>query len=139
MTPKSTQVFQVSSELNLLSDKVIDAAIEVHKLLGPGYLKSVYEEALCVELTLRGIRFERQKRISLKYKGVEVGTSRLDLLIEGKLIVELKAIELVLPVHQAQVISYLKATGCELGLLLNFNVKLLKEGIVRVARSQHIS
>jgi len=136
MSTKATHTFNVNPELNKLSERVIGAAIEVHKHLGAGYLESVYEAALCVELSLLGIKFERQKEIPLTYKGVDVGGGRIDLLIEGVLIVELKAVDILMPVHQAQVISYLKATKCELGLLLNFNAKLLKEGIVRVARTQ---
>ena len=115
-----------------LAHRVIGAAIEVHRHLGPGYLESVYEEALALELGLRGIAFERQKPIGVAYKGHAVGESRLDLLVGGCLVVELKAVEALAPIHQAQVISYLKATGLKLGLLINFNVPVLKSGIRRV-------
>jgi GxxExxY protein len=139
MTPKSSHRFNVSPEVNLLAEKVIGAAIEVHRMLGPGYLESVYEAALRVELALRGLAFEKQLELDLNYKGVLVGQGRIDLLVEKKLIVELKAIEALLPIRQAQVISYLKLTGCELGLLINFNSVLLKNGIMRVVHPSLIS
>ncbi|HSQ42727.1 MAG TPA: GxxExxY protein [Fibrobacteraceae bacterium] len=120
------------AELNLLSQKTIGAAIEVHRHLGPGFLESVYEDALCIELNLQGIRFERQKSISVVYKGFPVGEGRLDLLVENRLIVELKAVEEFHPVHKAQVISYLKSTNLKLGLLINFKVKELRHGIKRI-------
>lgn len=118
--------------LDRLAATVVDAALEVHKVLGPGFLESTYEEALCIELELRGIPFERQKPIALTYKGRPVGDARLDLLAGGRLVVELKAIESLHPIHHAKVINYLKATELELGLLVNFNVVLLKDGIKRV-------
>ena len=121
-----------STELDDLAHRVIGAAIEVHRLLGPGFLESVYEEALCVELTLRGIRFARQVPIGVKYKGEKVGEARLDLLVDERLVVELKAVEGVAPIHVAQVLSYLKATRLRLGLLITFNVTLLQRGIKRV-------
>ena len=113
--------------------KVIGAAIEVHKILGPGYLESVYEEALAVELTLRGIFFSRQLTFALDYKGHKIGEGRMDFLVDGCLVVELKAIEALAPIHTAQAISYLKATKHRLALLINFNVPVLKDGIKRVA------
>ncbi len=119
-------------ELNPLSGAVIAAAIEVHRHLGPGFLESVYDEALAVELELRGIAFVRQANISVGYKSHHVGLARLDLLIEEKLIVELKAVDALVPIHKAQVLSYLRATGLPLGLLINFNSKLLREGVQRV-------
>ena len=125
-----------SKELDKLAREVIGAALEVHRTLGPGFLESVYEEALCIELDKRGIAFERQVEVSIKYKGHAVGKGRLDLLIENKLIVELKTVESFAPIHQAQVISYLKATGLSLGLLINFKVTLLKQGIKRVVLTQ---
>ena len=114
---------------------VIGAAIEVHRVLGPGYLESVYEEALAVELDLRGIPFERQKAVAVDYKGYAVGEGRLDLLVDSRLVVELKAVEALAPIHTAQVMSYLKAMRVPLGLLLNFNVPLLKAGIKRIILS----
>lgn len=119
-------------ELNRLTQQVIGAAIEVHRHLGPGLLESVYEEALCVELALRDIPFERQPAVALVYKGHRVGQGRLDLLIDGQLIVELKAVEALNEVHKAQMISYLKTTGRTLGLLINLNVPVLRNGIKRI-------
>ena len=123
-------------ELDQLAYEVIGAAMEVHRALGPGYLESVYEEALCVELRERGLSFERQLEIAIDYKGHAVGKGRLDLFVENKLVVELKTIERFAPIHKAQAISYLKATGLELALLINFNVPLLKEGVKRVILSK---
>jgi GxxExxY protein len=111
---------------------VIGAAIEVHRALGPGYLESVYEEAMAVELEIQGIRFQRQELFGLDYKGHSVGEGRVDLLVEGCLIVELKAVDSLSAIHTAQAISYLKATGLHLGLLINFNVPLLAGGLKRV-------
>jgi GxxExxY protein len=119
-------------ELNELTHSVIGAAIEVHRYLGPGYLESVYEEAMAVELELRGLSFERQRPFAIAYKKRAVGEGRLDLLVSNQLVVELKAVDSRAPIHKAQLISYLKATGCELGLLINFNVEILKNGIQRV-------
>lgn len=121
-----------SPELDRLTHEVIGAAIEVHRTLGPGYLESVYEEALAIEFALRGIPFTRQVVIAVDYKGHSVGESRLDFLVGGQLVTELKAVEVLIPIHSAQVISYLKTTGRSLGLLINFNVGLLKDGVKRV-------
>jgi GxxExxY protein len=123
----------------LLADKVINAAIEVHTILGPGFQESAYEDALCQEFTMRNILFERQHEVHLTYKGVHFGKGRIDLWVERKLIIELKAVEALLPVHHAQLISYLKLTGCEMGLLLNFNTVLLKHGMARVVHPSFIS
>ena len=114
---------------------MIGAAIEVHRVLGPGFLESVYEEAFCVELTARRIPFTRQIPAAVTYKGHQVGEHRLDVLVSGQLIVELKAVDELAPIHTAQLISYLKATGRRLGLLINFNVPVLKEGIKRIVLS----
>jgi GxxExxY protein len=118
--------------LEQLTGEVIGAAIEVHRALGPGYLEQVYEEALTVEMTLQKIPFVRQYPIGLSYKGHVVGEGRLDFLVSDILVVELKAVEEILPVHKAQVISYLKTTEIHLGLLINFNVTVLKSGIRRI-------
>jgi GxxExxY protein len=118
-----------------LTHAVIGAAIEVHRALGPGYLESVYEEALCTELTARYIPFVRQHVIAVDYKGHRVGESRADFIVGGALIVELKAVEKLAELHTAQVLSYLKATRLSLALLINFNVPTLKHGIKRVIRS----
>jgi GxxExxY protein len=115
-----------------LAHAVIGAAIEVHRHLGPGFLESVYEEALCVELADRRISFERQKEICLLYKDREIGKHRIDLLVGKLLIVELKTVEVLAGIHKAQVISYLKASRLPLGLLINFNVSILKNGIQRI-------
>jgi len=128
-------MLEPSRELDAAANAVIGAAIEVHRHLGPGFLESVYEEALAIELTLRDIRFERQKAVSVNYKGHSVGEGRVDLLVDGMLIVELKAMEKVLPIHQAQLMSYMRAATSPLGLLINFNEKLLRGGIHRIVMS----
>jgi len=119
-------------ETNRVTGAVIGPAIEVHKALGPGFLESVYEEALCVELALQGVKFARQVLVAVDYKGHRIGESRLDLLVENTVVVELKATDALAPIHTAQVISYLKATGCRMGLLINFNVRRLTSGIRRI-------
>lgn len=111
---------------------VIGAAIEVHRALGPGFAEATYEEALCIELHERGVAFERQAPVRVEYKGHVVGEGRLDLLVERLVVVELKATETLAPVHFSQVISYLRATGLPLGLLITFNVRLLSQGVHRV-------
>ncbi|RMF80514.1 MAG: GxxExxY protein [Chloroflexi bacterium] len=121
---------------NQLSHTVIGAAIEVHRALGPGFLESVYEEALCQELTLRNIPYEQQYSISVEYKGKTIGEHRLDILADRCLIVELKAVNALEDIHYAQVMSYLKATHLQLGLLINFNVPILKTGIKRIILSE---
>jgi len=120
------------AQLDQVAHAVIGAAIEVHRLLGPGFLEQHYEAALCAELKLRGIYFERQKSIGVDYKGQTIGESRLDLLVEHELIVELKAVDALVPIYTAQLIAYLKMTGKKLGLLMNFNVPVLKDGIRRI-------
>jgi GxxExxY protein len=132
---KGVSFQQAHPRLEVLATQVIGAAIEVHKTIGPGYLESVYEEALCRELVLRQITFSRQHEFFLTYKGFPVGQGRLDLLVADCLVVELKAIEAFTAIHQAQVISYLRALNLHLGLLINFNVSLLKNGIRRVVVS----
>jgi len=116
-----------------LTESVIGAAIEVHRTIGPGLLESAYEECLCQELRLRGVSFKRQVPLPVDYKGVKLDCGyRLDLLIEDVLIVEIKCLEHVLPVHEAQILTYLKMTGKRVGLILNFNVHTLtRGGIVR--------
>ena len=119
-------------EMNDLTGRVIGAAIEIHRALGPGYQEGIYEEALAFEFGRMGVSFERQRTFSVKYLGHVVGEGRIDFLIEGKLVVELKAVEKTHPVHKAQVISYLKALSCQTGLLINFNESMLRSGIQRV-------
>jgi GxxExxY protein len=122
-------------KLHKLARAVIGAAIEVHRNLGAGYLESIYEEVLAVELTLRGISFVRQKTFGVDYKGHGIGEGRLDFLVGEDLLVELKPVEALAPIHKAQVISYLKATNRQLALLINFNVRVLRDGIQRVVYS----
>lgn len=126
---------ELGSALNAISQKIIGAAIEAHRILGPGFLESVYEEALSVELELRGVRFVRQVSVPLEYKGRRLKDHVLDIFVEEQVVVELKAVDALLPIHSAQVLSYLKATGCKLGLLINFNSAVLKDGIKRLIRS----
>ena len=111
---------------------LLAAAIEVHRVLGPGFVESVYERALCVELGLRNLRYRRQVPVVVEYKGQRVGESCLDLLIADRVVVELKAVEALAPIHWVQVRSYLKATGYLLGLLINFNVPVLLRGVRRI-------
>jgi GxxExxY protein len=130
---KSAKIlFEPEEDLDLLAHAVIGAAIEVHRRLGPGFLESVYDRALSIELQVRGISFERQVPVPIEYKGRLVGESVLDLIVAERLVVELKAVDRVLRLHKAQVVSYLKASGCRLGLLLNFKVPVLVEGIRRI-------
>ena len=118
---------------NEISGKIIGAAIEVHKHLGPGLLESAYEECLCRELDLRGIDFKRQVPLPLSYKGLKLDCGyRLDLLVEDKVIVELKTVEAIAHIHEAQILTYLKLREIRLGLIINFNVPLLVEGIRRL-------
>ncbi|MCF7839895.1 MAG: GxxExxY protein [Candidatus Marinimicrobia bacterium] len=118
---------------NEISNKVIGAALEVHRTLGPGLLESAYEMALCRQLELEGIAFERQVLLPVEYKGLTLDPGyRLDVLVENKVILELKAVEALNDVHTAQLLTYLKLSGKKLGLLINFNVSLLKNGIQRV-------
>jgi len=123
---------ETSPEVNHVARRVIEAAVEVHRHLGPGYTESVYENALVIEFGLRGISFQQQATFRIGYKGREVGGGRVDLLVEGRLIVELKAIERYTDIHISQALSYLKATGHELALLINFNVPILMRGVKRV-------
>ena len=117
-----------------LTEKIIGAAIEVHRTLGPGLLESAYQECLARELTLRKVPFEKEKNLPVEYKGVHVDCGyRIDFLIDNQVIVELKAVEAVLPIHRAQLITYLKLTGHKVGLLINFNVRQLIKGIERLA------
>jgi GxxExxY protein len=115
-----------------LTGTILAAAIEVHKQLGPGLLESAYEECLCRELELRGIGFERQKPLPLEYKGVRLDCGyRLDLLVEGRVVVEIKSVEALAPIHGAQILTYLRVAGVQVGLLINFNVPVLKDGVKR--------
>ena len=121
-------------KINKITEAIIGAAIEVHRTLGPGLLESAYEACLVFELIQRGFQVERQKALPLIYKGMNVDAGyRLDLLVNGLVIVEIKAVEKLAPIHTAQLLSYLRLSECKIGLLINFNVKLLKHGIKRLA------
>ena len=118
---------------NEISSRIVCAAVEVHRALGPGLLETAYEECLCHELTLFGLYFERQSPLPVSYKGKLLDCSyRLDVVVEKKVILELKSVSRFEPIHDAQLLTYLKLTGLKLGLLLNFNVPLMREGIRRI-------
>ena len=119
-----------------LTERVIGAAIEVHREVGPGLTEIMYEEALALEFELRGIPFQRQFEVNVSYKGKSIGATRLDFLVDGRLIVELKACESLNQVHRAQCICYLRATRLRTALLINFNVPILKDGIKRIVLSR---
>jgi GxxExxY protein len=120
-------------EINQLTERIIGACIEIHKTLGPGLLESAYEECLCRELSLAVIGFERQRSLPVAYKGVQLDCGyRLDLVVEDKLIVELKTVQELLPVHDPRLLTYLKLSGITVGLLINFNVSILRRGIKRI-------
>ena len=123
----------MKERLNEITEEVIGAAIAVHRALGPGLLESAYEACLAYELVQRGLVVERQKSLPVTYRDVKVDCGyRIDLLVEESVVVELKAVEELGPVHEAQLLSYLKLSGCRVGLLINFNVKVLKQGIRRL-------
>ena len=124
-------------EINSLTSKIIGLAIEVHKNLGPGLLEKTYEECLCIELENNGLKYECQKLVPIIYKGKEIKDAyRMDILVENRVIVELKAVEKIDKVHKAQLLTYLKLSNKEIGLLINFNVSILKDGIHRVINSK---
>ncbi|MDA8189510.1 MAG: GxxExxY protein [Dehalococcoidales bacterium] len=115
-----------------ITEAILGAAIEVHRALGPGLLESTYEECLCHELALRGLTFKRQIDLPVDYKGIRLDCGyRLDVVVEDAVIVELKSVEKLVPVHEAQLLTYLRLSGKKVGLLINFNVAVLKDGIVR--------
>ncbi len=120
-------------DLNRITNAITGAAIEVHRCLGPGFSESVYERATEIEFTRRGIPFVCQAPVVVTYRGEVVGEGKVDFLVEGKVIVELKAVEMLALIHTAQVISYLRATKLRLAILINFNVRILKDGIKRIA------
>lgn len=123
---------QLDERTEQVAREIVDAAYEVHRQLGAGYAENMYESALSIELTSRGMPYLRQHAFSVQYRGQAIGEGRLDLLVDNRVIVELKAVEKLLPVHEAQLLSYLKATQHRLGFLVNFNVPALKEGIKRM-------
>jgi GxxExxY protein len=121
-----------NTNLNGITEKIIGAAMDVHRVLGPGLLESAYEACLAFELTKRGLRFEQQKPIPLVYEQVKLECGyRIDFFVEGSVVVEVKSVECLAPIHQAQVLSYLKLSGSRVALLINFNVTVLKDGIRR--------
>ena len=123
-------------EINQLSSKIIGAAIEVHKVLGPGLLESAYEKCLCHELKLRGLSFDNQKPLPLVFKGEELDCGyRLDIVVDNAIILELKSCEKIEPIHKAQLLTYLKLSGLTLGLVLNFKVPVMRDGIVRIVNN----
>jgi GxxExxY protein len=126
---------EVDAEMDRLTESIIGACIEVHKELGPGLVETLYEEALCHELDSRAIRYRRQIPIPVTYKGKPIGQQRIDLVIEERVIVELKSCDGFSPVHRAQLICYLRLLKLKVGLLINFNVPILVDGVKRVALS----
>jgi GxxExxY protein len=113
-----------------LAHRIINAAIEVHKALGPGLMESAYQACLAREMSLQDIPFEQETSLPVEYKGVRIDCSyRLDFLVDSKVVVELKAVDNIQPVHEAQLLTYLKLTGCHVGLIINFNVPVLKDGV----------
>ena len=119
------------NDLNKLTEKIIGMAIEVHRELGPGLLEAVYEAAPCIELDAAGLKYERQLSLPALYKGQLVGQCRIDLLVEDRIVLEIKSVERYDPVFEAQVLTYLRITSKRLGLLINFNRRLLKDGVKR--------
>jgi GxxExxY protein len=118
-----------------LTEGIIASAIEVHREIGPGLLESAYEECLCRELSARGLHFERQKELPIIYKGEAIGgIYRLDLLVEGEVIIELKSVDALAKIHEAQLLTYMRMSGIGIGLLINFNVAVLKDGIKRFVK-----
>lgn len=126
---------QLSDEEELTAREVLGAALEIHRVLGPGYRENFYRKAMCVELQARRLAFEKERPVEVHYRGTLLGTHRIDLIAQGLVIVELKAVERLDPVHRNQVVAYLKATKLRLGLLINFNSALLKHGMQRVVLS----
>ena len=118
-------------ETELLIRGVIGAAIEVHRLLGPGYIESIYERALCHELDLRGIRHERRMEIVVPFKDIQIPGQRIDMIVDNRLILELKAVEAIAPIHEAKLLSYMKTLNIRAGLIVNFHETQLKKGLRR--------
>ena len=123
-------------DINKITEAIIGSAITVHKALGPGLLESAYEACLVYELAQRGLKVERQKALPVVYREVRLDCGyRIDLLVEGCVVVELKSVETVAPIHEAQLLCYLRLSGSHVGLIINFNVRLLKDGIVRLVNN----
>jgi GxxExxY protein len=124
------------SQIDLITEKIIGSAISVHRVLGPGLLENAYEECLCFELTQAGPVFKRQVPLPVVYKGVRLECGyRMDIVVNESVIIEIEAVERIIPVHEAQLLSYLKLTGMKVGLLLNFHVPVLKSGIKRIVNN----
>jgi GxxExxY protein len=123
----------VTSPENRITEQIIGAAIDVHRALGPGLLEAAYQQCLAHELAHRGVRFEIEKEFPVRYRGVKLDCGfRADFLVEEHVVVELKTVETLLPVHTAQMLTYLKLSGCRLGLLINWNVRVLRDGMKRI-------
>jgi GxxExxY protein len=134
--PHASSHLRGDHQANEITKRVIGACIEIHRQLGPGLLESAYEECLCHELSTAGLSFERQKPLPVSYKGVKLDCGyRLDLMVAGTVLVELKTVEEILPIHEAQVLTYLKLSGANLGLIINFNVPVLKQGVKRFVKN----
>ncbi|MDQ6621996.1 MAG: GxxExxY protein [Verrucomicrobiota bacterium] len=131
-TTEATEFTEARQKLNAITEAIIGAAIDVHRALGPGLLESAYEMCLCREMTLRDLPFERQRPVAVEYKGIKLDCGyRADLIVANAVLVEVKAVETLLPIHEAQLLSYLRLSGIDAGLLINFNERLLKHGIKR--------
>ena len=132
LTTEHTEITEMQKDINQLTEVVIGCAIEVHRSLGPGLLESAYEICLCRELSLQDLLFECQKPLPLSYKGVNLDCGyRADLIVDGRVLVEVKSVDDLAPIHDAQLLSYLKLSGLKVGLLINFNVRVLTHGIRR--------
>ena len=128
---------QLDDQTEILIRNIIGASIEVHRELGPGYLEKVYEQAMVLELKHRGLFCATQVPVAVYYKGEKICGQVLDIVVEGKVILELKSVEFLLPIHEAQILSYLKSTDFSVGLLINFKEKLVKNGIKRFVNTKH--
>jgi GxxExxY protein len=128
---------QLDEKTEILIRNIIGAAIDVHRELGPGYLEKVYEQAMALELKYRGLAYATQVPVAVYYKGEKIRGQVLDMVVEGKVILELKSVEILLPIHEAQILSYLKSTDLPAGLLINFKEKLVKDGIKRFVKTKH--
>ena len=142
LTTEDTEITKTAKSINELTERLIGCAIEVQRALGPGLLESTYEMCLCRELNLQKIPFLRQQPIPVLYKGVKLDCGyRADLIVDGRLLVEIKSIDQIVAIHDAQLLSYLKLSGLKVGLLINFNVRMLKDGIRRrvIGPSEEVS
>jgi GxxExxY protein len=122
----------LAPEVNEAASRAIDGALQVHRALGPGFKEKIYHRAFCLELDSRGVHFETEKAVLVKYKTWEIPGQKIDLIVEGCVLVEIKAIPRLKEIHRSQIISYLRTTGLRLGLLINFNTRLMKHGLRRV-------